>query len=88
MNIQLPPDREKFIQTQITTGRYENASAVITKALKLLEEWEKGYQNWVGETRHEIEIGTQQLDRGEGIDGEIVVGRLRDKLRQARENLA
>ena len=54
----------------------------ISKALKLLEEWEKGYQNWVEETRQKVEVAVEQLERGEGIDGEVVVEQLRSKLRQ------
>ncbi|MBE9052374.1 type II toxin-antitoxin system ParD family antitoxin [Nostocales cyanobacterium LEGE 11386] len=86
MNIQLKPEDEQFIQTQIAKGKYENPEEVISKALKLLDKWEKGYQNWVEETRHQVEVAAQSLDRGEGIDGEVVVERLREKLRQAREN--
>lgn len=37
--------------------------------LKPEDEWEKGYQNWVKETRHKVEVAAQQLDRGEAIDG-------------------
>lgn len=37
MNIQLKPEEALFIQTQIAKGKYENASDVISKALKLLE---------------------------------------------------
>jgi antitoxin ParD1/3/4 len=86
MNIKLKPEEEKFIQTQIAVGKYENPEAVISQALKLLGEWEKGYQNWVEETRQKVEFAVEQLDRGEGIDGEVVVERLREKLRQARDN--
>lgn len=88
MNIQLKPEQEQFIQTQIARGKYENASEVVDKALKLLEEWEKGYQNWVEQTRQKVEVAVEQLDRGEGIDEEVVVERLWEKLRQARENIA
>ena len=58
---------------------------MISKALKLLFQWEKGYQNWVAETREKVDVAIEQLDRGEGIDGDIVISQLRDKLRQARE---
>ena len=58
---------------------------MISKALKLLLEWDKGYQNWVEETRKKVDVAIEQLDRGEGIDGDIVISQLRDKLRQARE---
>ncbi len=42
MHIQLKPKHEQFIQAQMASGRYENADDIIAKALKLLEEWEKG----------------------------------------------
>lgn len=85
MNIQLKPELEQIIEAQIATGRYSDAEEVIGKALKLLLEWDEGYQNWVEETRQKVEVGIEQLDRGEGIDGEVVIERLRSKLRQARE---
>jgi antitoxin ParD1/3/4 len=85
MNIQIKPELEQIIQAQIATGRYTNPEDVISKALKLLLEWEKGYQNWVEETREKVDVAIEQLDRGEGINGEVVISQLRDKLRQARE---
>ncbi|MBD2447546.1 type II toxin-antitoxin system ParD family antitoxin [Nostoc sp. FACHB-152] len=85
MNIQLKPELEQIIEAQIATGRYSNPEEVISKALKLLLEWEQGYQQWVEETRQKVEVAIEQLDRGEGIEGEVVIERLRSKLRQPRE---
>jgi antitoxin ParD1/3/4 len=85
MKIQLKTEYEQFIQTRIATGRYENAEDVIAKALKLLEEWEKGYQEWEEETRKKIAIGLAQIERGEVLDGEVVMERLEEKLRKARQ---
>ncbi|BAZ84780.1 hypothetical protein NIES806_09720 [Dolichospermum compactum NIES-806] len=45
MNIQIKPELEQIIAAQIATGRYTNPEDVISKALKLLLEWDKGYQN-------------------------------------------
>jgi antitoxin ParD1/3/4 len=86
MNIRLKPEDEQFIRAQIAKGTYENPEEVISKALKLLEECDKDYQKWVEETRKKVEVAVEQLDRGEGIDGEVVVERLREKLRKARDN--
>ncbi|WP_442948765.1 ribbon-helix-helix domain-containing protein [Nostoc sp.] len=36
--MQLKPEHDKFIQSRIPNGRYENADDVIALALKLLEE--------------------------------------------------
>jgi antitoxin ParD1/3/4 len=85
MSIQIKPELEQIIQARIATGRYTNSEDVISKALKLLLEWDKGYQNWVEETRKKVDVAIEQLDRGEGINGEVVISQLRDKLRQARE---
>lgn len=85
MNIQIKPELEQIIQAQIATGRYTNPEDVISKALKLLLEWDKGYQHWVEETREKVDVAIEQLDRGEGINGDVVISQLRDKLRQARE---
>ncbi|MBW4559097.1 MAG: type II toxin-antitoxin system ParD family antitoxin [Trichormus sp. ATA11-4-KO1] len=85
MNIQLKAEYEQFIQTRIATGRYENAEDVIVKALKLLEEWEKGYQEWEEETKKKLEAGLASIERGDVVDGEVVMVRLEEKLRQARE---
>ena len=85
MNIQIKPELEQIIQAQIATGRYANPEDVISKALTLLLEWEKGYQQWVEETREKVDVAIGQLDKGEGIDADVVIEQLRDKLRQARE---
>ncbi|MBD2384440.1 ribbon-helix-helix domain-containing protein [Cylindrospermum sp. FACHB-282] len=80
MNIQIKPELEQIIAAQIATGRYANPEDVISKALKLLLEWEQGYQQWVEETREKVDVAIEQLDRGEGIHGDIVIEQLRDKL--------
>ncbi len=63
MNIQIKPELEQIIQAQIATGRYTNPEDVISKALKLLLEWDKGYQNWVEETREKVDVAIEQLSR-------------------------
>ncbi|MDJ0616019.1 MAG: type II toxin-antitoxin system ParD family antitoxin [Calothrix sp. MO_192.B10] len=85
MNIQLTPELEEIIQAQIVTGKHADAEEVISKALQLLLEWDKGYQQWVEKTRQKVDVAIEQLDRGEGIDGEVVIEKLREKLRTARE---
>ncbi|TAE56656.1 MAG: type II toxin-antitoxin system ParD family antitoxin [Nostocales cyanobacterium] len=84
MNIQLKPEHKQLIETRLASGRYENVDDVITKALKLLEEWEKGYQDWEEETRQKIAVGIAQMERGEVVDGEVVMARLQDKINKLR----
>ena len=81
MNITLKPEIEQFIQAQIATGRFASAEDVINEAFKLLQERERR----VKELRQKIAVGTEQIERGEVIDGEIVIARLQEKLWKARE---
>jgi antitoxin ParD1/3/4 len=83
MTIALKPEQEAFIQAQIATGRYTDAVSVIAEALGLLEKRNR-YDDWVEDIRAKIDIAAAQLDRGEGIDGEIVIAQLRAKLQEAR----
>ncbi|NEP76756.1 MAG: type II toxin-antitoxin system ParD family antitoxin [Okeania sp. SIO3C4] len=85
MNIILSPEQEKFIQSQIAKGRYTNIQQAIDAALKLLEKQEQDYQEWLNETRAKVKIGLEQLERGEKVDGEIVIAQLKQKFKQLRE---
>jgi antitoxin ParD1/3/4 len=84
MPITLQPEQEQFIQTQLATGRYTNATEVIAEALQLLEK-RNHYDRWVEELGNKIDIAAAELDRGEGIDGEIAINQLRARLHQKRE---
>lgn len=91
MNITLKPDHNKFIEAQVESGKYSSVDEVIAAALELLADRSEHpqsdrYQEWVDETRPKVAAGLAQLERGEGIDGEIVIARLREKFRKMREN--
>ena len=79
MKIQLKPETEELIQAYIATGHYTNADDVIIKALKVLSEWEK-------ETRKKVAVGLTQIERGEVVSSDVVIARLQEKIRLAREN--
>ncbi|MFN7713976.1 MAG: type II toxin-antitoxin system ParD family antitoxin [Pseudanabaenaceae cyanobacterium] len=84
MPITLQPEQEQFIQTQLATGRYTNATEVIAEALQLLEK-RNHYDLWVEELRNKIDIAAAELDRGEGLDGETAINQLRARLHKKRE---
>lgn len=85
MNIALKPEYQQFIQSQIEKGNYANADEVISAAFRLLEERERRYEQWLEETRKKVAVGIEQLNRGEKLDGEVVIAQLQAKLRKARE---
>jgi antitoxin ParD1/3/4 len=57
MNITLPADLENFVQSLVVSGSYSDPDAVVGKAIAMLKRHE--------ELRREIQIGIDQLDRGE-----------------------
>lgn len=78
MNMTLNPDNERFIQTQIQTGRFASAEEVINAALEVFAEREKR----LADLRQKIQSGTEQLRNGEGVDGEAVFERLQARIQQ------
>lgn len=81
MKITLSPELEKLIQQQMMTGQYDSAERVIAEALSLLNKRNE-YEDWIAETRQKIDIAAEQLERGEGVDGETAIAQIRAKLRQ------
>lgn len=86
MTIALTSTQEQLIERLVNAGRYGNASEALDTALQLLEERERHYEQWLEETRQKVQVGLDELDRGEGVDGEVVIEQLRAKLRNARES--
>ncbi len=80
MNIRLTPEQEKFIEVQVNSGKFATFEEAIDKALKLLE-----YQQWIEETREKIDAGVAELDRGEGLDGEVVIMDILNRFKAARK---
>ena len=86
MTIQLKPEQKKFIETQVASGKYSSPEELMDKIFLVFERLQSEYEEWLSETRTKIEEGIVSLESGEGVDGEVVVTRLKDKLRQARES--
>ncbi len=84
MNLTLRPELENFIQQEILAGKYASPDEAIEAALSLLQS-KNSTDRLATELRGQIDIAVAQLDRGEGLDGEAVIGNLRAKLQAARE---
>jgi antitoxin ParD1/3/4 len=82
MPIALPPELEKFVQSQVASGKYGSIEAVFLAAIKLLEEIERIYQGRFEELRRDVLVGIEEADRGELLDAEAAIGKLQEKLRQ------
>ena len=81
MQITLKPEHETFIKTQLAQGKYQSADDILSQALTLLQR-QQDYERWMSETRPKIADGVAALERGEGVDGDIVIAGLRDRNRK------
>jgi len=79
MAYQVPPDVEQWVRDRMAQGGYASADDVLRDALRALDEV-ADYQpdpkaariTSVDQLRQEVARGLEQLDRGEGQDGEKV----------------
>ncbi len=81
MNVSLTPELEQLIHRKVRTGVYLSASEVVSEALRLLEERDKLQALRLDELRNEIQVGIEQADRGELLDGPEAFEKLREKVR-------
>lgn len=71
MNVAIPAEYEGFVQSVVTSGTFHDPTEVVGEALRLLKKRE--------ELRRDVNAGIEQLEQGQGIDGEVVFERLAKK---------
>jgi antitoxin ParD1/3/4 len=76
MNVSLTPELEKLVASKVQSGRYQSASEVIREGLRLLEDQDRLR---AAQVRRKIQVGLDQLDRGEGIPGDQVLAEMKQK---------
>ena|ERR1700728_4588964 len=86
MTVTLTPEQEKFIEERVRRGEYPSAEIIVNEGLKLVLAKEE-YQRRLVRLRAEINVGVEQIKRGEVVDGETAIENIRKKLRQ-RERTA
>ena len=67
-NINLTERFDRFIQTEVGSGRYGNASEVVREGLRLMErrqQEERAKLKWL---RGAVREGLEQINRGEGLE--------------------
>ncbi len=72
------PEIEALIQQRLHSGAFDNVEDVLFDALEIQAEREAWLKESKDAINTRIERGLAQLDRGEGIPGEELHGRLDD----------
>ena len=80
MNVSLTPELEQLIQEKVESGKYSSVSEVIREGLRLLDERDRLRNERLAELKAKLRVGIEELDRGEGIDGEEVFAELEEDI--------
>jgi putative addiction module CopG family antidote len=79
MTIQLPPELEQLIQKDIERGGYQSVEHFVERAIRLLHDEEHLLRENKEAIHEAIGEGLGQLDRGEGVPGDVSRLRLQQK---------
>jgi len=71
MNVSLTPELERRISQRVESGLYTTASEVVREGLRLLFEADQAREARIARMDAEIDIGLAELDRGEGVPGDV-----------------
>ena len=78
MNVQLSPDAIQFVEGLVASGQFESAEAAVAAGVQLLKSQQQ--------LRAEIQKGIDELDAGQGIDGNVVFAELRERAKKTMES--
>ena len=66
-NINLTEHCDGFVERQLSSGRYSNASEIVRAALRLLEEHDQEREAKLKVLRRAAKEGFDEIDQGQGI---------------------
>jgi antitoxin ParD1/3/4 len=87
MNVSLTLELEQFIKDKVNSGKYNSVSEVIGEALRLLDERDRFRDQRLAELKAKIKEGIEELERGEGIDGEEVFAEIEEDIRRVEAQM-
>jgi antitoxin ParD1/3/4 len=82
LNVSLTPELERFVQSRVSTGRYQTASEVVREGLRLLEAQEAQRDLTLSALKQKLARGAAQADRGEFVDPAHVLKRIEARKKQ------
>ena len=79
MTINLKPELQQLIQKEIERGAYQSVEEFVERAVQMLHDEEELLWENKDAIHREIGRGLDELDRGEGIPGDVSRARLQEK---------
>lgn len=87
MSLNVPPDFERAIRERVESGAYASEADVFAACLEALGEWEDVQRAKYEKLRAEIQMGIDQLERGQVVDGEEALQRIRARFMEKAGSL-
>ncbi len=84
VNVSLTPELEEFVQSRVSSGRYQTASEVVREALRLLERQEKERDDGLERLKEKLRRGAAEAEQGNLLDGDEVFDELRELIDERR----
>jgi antitoxin ParD1/3/4 len=78
MTVSLTPEQERFIAERVSRGDYSSPEGMLSEGLKLIQAKEE-YQERLARLRDEIDVGIEQANRGELLDGRDVIEKIKTR---------
>lgn len=88
MNVILPPTLENFVRERLLEGNYSSANEMVRDGLRLLMDQEESKSQHLVALREKIQIGLDQIDRGETVEMEEVFYKARLIIDKAKHEKA
>jgi antitoxin ParD1/3/4 len=70
MNVQLPPDLSRLVESKVESGQYSDANEVIREALELMEQRDEGRSLSLRQFHDHLDDSLAQADSGSLVEGE------------------
>jgi antitoxin ParD1/3/4 len=72
LNVSLTPVLRKYVQSKVSSGRYESASEVVRDGLRALQEREQAAAFW-SDVRAKVAVARREVEEGRTVDGEAAM---------------
>jgi antitoxin ParD1/3/4 len=85
MALRIPPEFERAVMERVESGMYPDAEAVLKAMVEALDRETADEAARLDALRREVQVGIDQADQGQVIDGPTAYARLRERaLQRAR----
>ncbi|MGJ3245854.1 MAG: hypothetical protein ACFE0I_07245 [Elainellaceae cyanobacterium] len=83
MSIHLTPEQERLIRAKLRAGKYDSAEAALDIALRLLDDYERAEDQWLGSMCRRVESAIAVTEDTPSLDGETLIYQILEEKFQA-----